>query len=451
VDDQLPFASPLTRITDPAFTLMDRVLGTQARWANVGPARSVLLGWIVTRGLVVLLLWFAEGPVINDLNYYFTNLHAASVLGPSYAVPEYPLPVAAVLALPYVLSFGNQQAYQLIFISMMLMIDAAFTRTLFVHQGRRNTAAVTMWLAAGLLIGQLLVARFDLIPGVLVAMSVLWLTDAASRSGAALAIGTGIKLWPLLVLPAVAAPRSTRLRVILSSLLTAAILIAASIAVGGWERFISPLRYQSDRGLQIEAPISLPLMFAWTFHPGTWTVFFSQDSKSVEIGGPGASTLLALAGILTLVALMLIAIYSLRAWRLQYVITPLTIALISVTAIGLIIMSNKVFSPQYLLWLTPTAVVAVALATPADDNDITSDSRDLSLQRAVTLLLLIALLTQLIYPRAYDWISQLNPMNAVGVIMLAIRDAGLAYVIYYFGRRAWRATSRANFSDTPTQ
>ncbi len=446
MDDQLPFASPLTRLTDPVFTLIDRCVGERAPWANVGPGRSVLLSWIVTRSLMLWIFWYYEGPVINDLNYYFTNLHAASVLGPGYAVPEYPLPVAAVLALPYVLSFGNQLAYQLIFIAMMLMIDAAFTRILFVHQGRRNTAPVTLWLAAGLLIGPLLVTRFDLIPGVLVALSVLWLSNAASRSGAALAIGTGIKLWPILVLPAAAAPRASRVRVIVSSLVTAAILIGTTLAVGGWARFISPLRYQSDRGLQIEAPISLPLMFAWAFHPGTWTVFFSDVSKSVEIGGPGENVLLALAGILTLLALLTIALYSLRAWRLQYVVTPFTVALISFTSVGLIIMSNKVFSPQYLLWLVPTGVVAVALASPPSTGEASPQSRDLGLQRAMTLLLLIALLTQIIYPRAYDWISQLNPQNELGVVMLAIRDLALAYVIYYVGRRAWRCTSRVHQS-----
>jgi Glycosyltransferase family 87 len=444
VDDQLPFAYLLTRLTDPVFALIDRCIGGRAPWANVGPGRSVLLSWIVTRSLMLWIFWYYEGPVINDLNYYFTNLHAASVLGPGYAVPEYPLPVAAVLALPYVLSFGNQLAYQLVFIAMMLMIDAAFTCILFVHQGRRNTAPVTLWLAAGLLIGPMLVTRFDLIPGVLVALSVLWLSSSASRSGAALAIGTGIKLWPILVLPAAAAPRASRVRVIVSSLITAAILIGTTLAVGGWARFISPLRYQSDRGLQIEAPISLPLMFAWAFHPGTWTVFYSGVSKSVEIGGPGENVLLALASILTLLALLIIALYSLRAWRLQYVVTPLTVALISFTSVGLIILSNKVFSPQYLLWLIPTAIVGVALTLGPDDPEAASTSRDLGLQRAATLLLLIALLTQVIYPRAYHWISQLSPLNPVGVTMLAVRDIALAYVMYYFGRRAWRATSSAH-------
>ncbi len=446
VSDQFPFSTRLGRVMDPVYGLLERTIGARSPWSALGPERSVLVSWIITRAAALTILWYFEWTVINDLNYYFTNLHTASVLGPSYAVPEYPLPVAAVLAVPYVLSFGNQVAYQLIFITMILMIDAVFTRTLFTQQQRRITPAVTAWLAAAPLIGPLMFTRFDLIPGVLVALSLLWLTTKATRTGTALAIGTAIKVWPLLVLPAVAAPRHTRVRVILSSIVAGAILIVASLAIGGWERFISPLRYQSERGLQIEAPISLPLMFAWAFHPGQWTVFFSDSSKSVEVGGPGASVLLLMAGLLTLLALIVVAVYSLRAWRLQYVVTTLTITAISITSVGLIILSNKVFSPQYLLWLTPSAVIALALANTADDGE----GRELrsGLQRCVTLLLLVALLTQLIYPRAYDWISQVSPMNPVGVMMLTLRDAGLAYVIYCFGRYAWTATAHRSPSGT---
>ena len=461
-----PFSPTLGRISDGTFSALNRVLGPNVPWKDTFPGASVALGWVMSRALMLLVLWFYEGPVINDLNYYFTNIHTASALGIGYAVPEYPLPVAALLALPYVLAFGNQVAYLYIFIGMMLLIDAAFTRVLYVQQGKHHTDPLTLWLAAGVLIGPLIVTRFDLVPGVLVALAVLWLSKAPVRSGIALAVGVGIKLWPLLVLPAFAAASKTRWRVITGSLVTAVVLITASLAIGGWERFISPLRYQSDRGLQIEAPISLPLMFAWAFHPGVWTVYFSDASKSVEVGGPGSNILLAASAVLTLASLATIALFALRAWRTQDTITPMTIAFISITSIGLIIMSNKVFSPQYLLWLTPTAIVTLALGSHVDraetaagstgeDAAVSSNSTDShrGLRQANTLLLLVALLTQIIYPRCYDWVSQLNPANPIGVMMLLIRDLGLAYVIYYFGRRAWAATrtSAHELSDTRSE
>jgi hypothetical protein len=286
-----------------------------------------------------------------------------------------------------------------------------------------------------------MVTRFDLIPGVLVALSALWLAQTPVRSGFALAIGTGIKVWPALMVPAFAAAKRTRIQLLASAFITSAVLISASIWIGGWARFISPLRYQSDRGLQVEAPISLPLMLAWAFRPGKWTVYYSDTSKSVEVGGPGANILLAVAGILTLLALALIAVLTLRAWRMGSTITADTIALIIVSAIGLIIMSNKVFSPQYLLWITPSVAVALALDSWKDAGDEKAAApTDQGLQRITTLLLAVAALTQLIYPRCYDWVSQLNPLNPLGVTMLAVRDIALAIVVYSFCRRAWAAT-----------
>ena len=436
------------------YALIDRVLGTRAPWAQRSEGESVLIGWIVSRAIMIALLWYCEFVVMNDVNYYFTNIKTSTVLGVGYALPEYPLPVAALLALPYVLSFGNIVAYRVGFVVMMLLVDALFTRQLYVHQGRRNTAPVTLWLAAAPLLGPLMITRFDLIPGVLVAASLLWLQSNPHRSGAAIALGTGIKLWPILVLPAITAPLHSRLRVIIGSLVTAAVLITASLAIGGWDRFISPLRYQTDRGLQIEAPISWPLMAAWAIHKVPWIVFFSETSHSVEVSGPGASFLLALATLTTLLALITIAAFSLRAWRAQSSITPSAIALIAFTSVGMIILTNKVFSPQYIQWLVPIAIAALALTPGAislreADNDPALEHDDLALRRAVTSLLIVGLLTHMIYPRLYDWVSQSQPTNPLGVVLLLIRDLGLAYVVYYFGRRAWQASAkRPNQSDT---
>ena len=454
MNDPRGFARPLSPAADVTYALIDRVLGTRAPWAKRGDGDSVVIGWIISRAVMIMLFWFFEFGTMNDVNYYFTNLNTASTLGVGYALPEYPLPVAALLALPYVLSFGNIVAYRVGFVVMMLLVDALFTRQLYVHQGRRNTAPVTLWLAAAPLLGPLMITRFDLIPGVLVAASLLWLQSKPHRSGAAIALGTGIKLWPILVLPAIAAPLHSRLRVIIGSLVTAAVLITASLAIGGWDRFISPLRYQTDRGLQIEAPISWPLMAAWAIHKAPWIVFFSEKSHSVEVSGPGASFLLALATLLTLLALITIAAFSLRAWRAQNSITPSAIALIAFTSVGTIILTNKVFSPQYIQWLVPIAVAALAL-TPGDismreaDDDPAIEHDDLALRRAVTSLLIVGLLTHMIYPRLYNWVSQSQPTNPLGVVLLLIRDLGLAYVVYYFGRRAWQASARRpHESDT---
>ena len=446
---RLDFSPLLARIVDPTTRFLDRTIGSGARWAGRPPGQAVATGWLITRALMFIILLALETTILNDIHYYFTSLHDAATTGIGHALPEYPLPVTALLYIPYLMSFGSEQLYHLAFFAMMLLIDAAFTRQLYVQQGRRQSMSITLWLAAGPMLGPLMVTRFDLVPGVLVAASILWLTTRPQLSGAAIAIGTGLKLWPVLALPAIAAPLRTRMRVISGAVITAAVLITASITIGGWERFISPLRYQSDRGLQVEAPISWPLMAAWSVHRGVWTIGLSPTSKSEEISGPGEHALLALASILTLLALVTIAILALRSWRAQRTITPQTVAFIVFTSVGLIILTNKVFSPQYMLWLAPIAIAALAVTTndasETDHHPIDDDG----LARAAVAVLLVGVLTQVIYPLTYFWVLEERWTNPIGVLFLLIRDITLAYIVYYLGRRAWAQTSVTTTTSAP--
>ena len=434
------FSPLVARIVDPTMRLLERTIGGDARWAGRPPGQAVATGWLVTRALMFIILLALETTILNDIHYYFTSLHDASAIGIGHALPEYPLPVTALLAIPYLIPFGSEPAYHLAFFAMMLLIDAAFTRQLFVQQGHRQTTPITLWLAAGPMLGPLMVTRFDLVPGVLVASSILWLTTRSTLSGVAISIGTALKLWPILALPALAAPLRTRMRVLAGAIITALVLIAAAISIGGWDRFISPLRYQSDRGLQVEAPISWPLMAAWSVHRGVWTIGLSPTSKSEEISGPGENVLLAVASVLTLLALVTIAILALRSWRAQRTISAQTVALIVFTSVGLIILTNKVFSPQYMLWLAPIAIAALAVTT----NDATQSEKgnDGGLTRAAVSVLLVGVLTQVIYPLTYFWVIEERWTNPIGVLLLLARDLVLAYIVYYLGRRAWVQTSR---------
>jgi len=435
------FSPHLVRIVDPTTRFLDRTLGSGARWAGRPTGQAVATGWLLTRALMFIILLALETTILNDIHYYFTSLHDASATGIGHALPEYPLPVTALLAIPYLISFGSESMYHLAFFAMMLLIDAMFTRQLFVQQGHRQTMPVTLWLAAAPMLGPLMVTRFDLVPGILVAASILWLTNRPTLSGTAISIGTAVKLWPILALPALAAPLRTRLRVLTGAISTAAVLISAAIAVGGWDRFISPLRYQGDRGLQVEAPISWPLMAAWSVHRGVWTIGLSPTSKSEEISGPGQNVLLALASILTLLALLTIAIFTVRSWRAQRTITPETIALIVFTSVGLIILTNKVFSPQYMLWLAPIAIAALAVGAPHDAPTNEAGDEHGGLTRAAVSVLLVGVLTQVIYPLTYFWVIEERWTNPIGVLLLLIRDITLAYIVYYLGRRAWVRTS----------
>lgn len=419
------------RLVDGVAPWIDRLVGDGARWSRLPEGRRVALGWVITRALMLALLALPMQTIINDVTYYFDNLHTWALTGDSQsALHEYPLPVILLVGLPYLVSFGNHYVYDTAFIVMMLAIDAAFCRLLFTHGGRRQTAAVTLWLAAGVMMGPLAVTRFDVVPGVLAGAALLLLARHPRTASVFVAFGAALKLWPAVLLPALAAPKATRWRVVAAAVVTGVLVVGITVAYGGPERLLSPLRYQSERGLQVESLPALPLMVLWSVFRAPWLVEFSSF-VSQQIYGPGGHLMLQLASVATGLALLWMALMWVRLWRAGSTVTAETVGWLMLASTGLLILTNKVFSPQYLLWLSPVAIAMVSLAP----------RRDTGVRRFTVLLLLVGVLTQLIYPILYGWVVGIYWANPLGVLLLAARDVALIGFVVYSGRRAWRESS----------
>ena len=63
----------------------------------------VTLGWLLTRGFTLVLLFAFEGTrgVAGDLTYFADSLRAVSDHGLSQTLGEYPLPAVAVVGVPW--------------------------------------------------------------------------------------------------------------------------------------------------------------------------------------------------------------------------------------------------------------------------------------------------------------------------------------------------------------
>jgi hypothetical protein len=121
-----------------------------------------------------------------------------------------------------------------------------------------------------------------------------------------------------------------------------------------------------------------------------------------------------------------------RGVRVGRRITPTTIGWLMLACTALFIVTNKVFSPQYLLWLTPVAVATVAC----------SPRVDVGARRFTVLLVLVGLVTQGISPNTYVLVTEMSWANPIGVALLVIRDAGLLGLTWYACRRAWLGTAQ---------
>jgi hypothetical protein len=265
---------------------------------------------------------------------------------------------------------------------MLVLLVAGWTAIRAFESSRAAQVAVVYLVLGGF--GTVL-ARFDLFPAACV-VTAYW----AARSGRfrlaylVLALGTLLKLYPLLLLPVVVieqwrresggAPRLPLPRPVLLGLGQFWVVVAGGLAVaalmdpGGWLAFLA---WNGRRPLQVESvPASLLWLSGLAGLPTAPDRSFNSYNLVGLLGG-GLSVLADLA--LTLACLWV-------CWRQLQGRIAFARALTLCTLV--ILCTNRVFSPQYLIWALPLVA-------------ITEGDYDL-------LWLVVCALTTLIFPFTYD-------------------------------------------------
>ena len=243
------------------------------------------------------------------------------------------------------------------------------------------------------LVGSLILSRFDLWPTLLATAAVLALLTERHRLGwGLLGAAVAAKLWPLVLVPlaVVWSLRRGRLRASLVGLAVAALAFVPFAVVaphGLW----SSLKGQASRPLQIE---SLGASLFTTFgHP---RIVSSHGSQNVA----GHGTVAALSTVLELAVLVVLWIAFARgpATRDRFVRH-------SVACVCAFIAFGKVLSPQYLIWLVPLVPLIRGVRGVV----------------ATALLALALVLTQVWFPQRYwDYVYAFHNADVVLVRNLVL-------------------------------
>jgi hypothetical protein len=404
-----------------------------AAWydAHRGP-RTIVIVWISTRLLILVILTAFERFVTGDVFYYHRKINALFTAGLDRTLYEYPTPVVWILWLPYGASFGSRVGYLVAFIVLMLALDAVFCYTLWRSTGRRHDSAIDFWLIFAPLIGPLSYLRFDMLPAVLAGGALLATRRKPWVTGALTGLGAAIKLWPALLIGAFMSYKPDRRAACLAFIVVGFGLALISLIFGGWSRLMSPLIWQSDRGLQIESIWATPLMVGRAVMPDHWIIDMSQY-QAYEVFGPGAETWVAISNVATLLGLAMIILLTVRAFRHDGS-TPVAIGFVVLATVAIMIITNKTLSPQYLLWLggpMATLLVFRQHARPEEDRAI---------RRVAVQLLILALLTQLVYPVLYPGYlgRHGHAMIIISTVVTTIRNVALVVFTVEVCRMAWR-------------
>jgi Glycosyltransferase family 87 len=399
--------------------------------AHRGP-RTIVIGWFITRLLMLVILASFERFVVGDVFYYHHKISALFTVGLDRTLFEYPTPVVWILWLPYGASFGNRVGYLVAFVIFMLVLDALFTYALWRATGRRHNTAIDFWLIFVPLIGPLSYLRFDMLPAVLAGGALLAARRKPWVTGALTGLGAAIKLWPALLIGAFLSYRADRRQAGITFVIVGFGLALMSLIFGGWARLISPLTWQSNRGLQIESIWATPLMLARAVRPEHWLVDISQY-QAYEIFGPGVAAWITISNVATVLGLVVIILLTVRAFR-YHGSTPVAIGFVIVATVAIMTITNKTLSPQYLLWLGGPMAGLLVLRPYASPEEQTP------INRMAGQLLVLALLTQLVYPVFYDGYlgRQGGMMIILSTIVTAVRNIALIFFTVESCWLAWR-------------
>lgn len=384
-------------------------------WAAIVAVAAV---WLALK-LVSVWAWVVAPGEYGDTYYYFLGAEQAFAQGTGIrgVFTEYPTPAGLLLLGPYALGYDDFESYRTFTIVLTTTADAAFTLVL----GRRTgPVGVLAWLAVTTVVGQVALLRLDLLPAVAAGAAVLLALDGRARAASVLvAVGTGLKVWPVVLAPlTLLADRGRRWLALGWFAGTGVLLVAFSLVVGGWERLVSPLGYQGDRGLQIESvPATVP-MHAWASEEG-YRVWYSTF-RAFEVEGPVVQTWLAVGRAASVVAL--VGCLALLAWWVWRGCSRSALAYLALTFIGAFVATSRALSPQYLLWLAAPAVALLAFVW----SDAAADARDRVLA-VVTFLAVVALcvLTTAVYPVFYGGLTGVNEYTPRALALLTARNVGL--------------------------
>jgi hypothetical protein len=386
--------------------------------------------WIAFLVVHLLLCWlnlYGLGWPLGDVESVYlrwTEQAANGWLRVGIDVP-WVYPILAFVPMTLSLAFGADW-YPETWLGLMTLLNAVTFGILLgrARLSRTRRIAAWWWLAFLVALGPIALGRID---AVTVPLAILGLLFAAGRprvASALLTIGAWVKVWPAALVAALVVAHRRRLEVVTVALALSAGLIGVCLLAGAGLNVFGFIEQQAGRGLQVEAPIGVPWL--WQIVAGSADVKIGYDREilTYQITGPGVAVAAALTTPAMAVGVLGVLLVGIRAVRrgapIVRVLAPLSLGFVAV-----LLLANKVGSPQFAGWLAAPVILGLVLgprrfAVPA------------------VLAALVALFTHLIYPYWYGWLLVANPGF---VLLLTAKSVLIVLLLAWSIRSLWVAGS----------
>ena len=316
-------------------------------------------------------------------------------------------PILALLPMLAATAFGPEQ-YGSTWLTMIMLLNAvAFGFVTGWGRSRERIGVAWWWVAFLLLLGPIALGRIDSVTVPLALVGVILIASRPRAAAVVLTVAMWVKVWPVAVLGAAIIALHDRRRIIAVVLGVSVLIIGAALLLGSGANVLSFITQQTGRGLQVEAPITtLWLWQALAGVPDTY-VYYDSEILTYQVQGTGVALAAAVMTPVLALAVLMIAGLGVRATRAGAsagdLFPALTLAFVTV-----LIAVNKVGSPQFIGWIAVPVVLGLATSAAGHGR---------SFRFPATVALVIAALTQAVYPYLYDAVLALNPL------MLAVLSA----------------------------
>lgn len=391
------------------------------RWRE---ARTVWIAFGILQGATIAVLagHMLAGDTLGDLPLYrewaMDAFEGRGIVGID---EEWVYPLLAWLPIGFA-NLASAPAYLAMWIAMIGALDALALRALLASGSTRAIIAGWAWLGMLLALAPVALLRLEGVTAPLVIVAIALLARRPWVAGALLAVATWIKVWPAALIGGALVVLHERMRILQAGLVVTAGVVVVAIALGNAGLLGSFAMMQDDRNLQLEAPLATPWVWMAMLDVRDAAVFQNVALATREVVGPldglakEASTPLML---LATIAALVLAQVAVRRGADRHE-TLLTAALVVTVAM---FACNRVGSPQYMLWILPVAVAALATVDGVAQR---------WWRRMTAVLLSTGLLTTIIFPIAY---MALVDLQAWAVVLLTIRNVLLIVVLAAAARR----------------
>lgn len=321
----------------------------------------------VLTAVTATVAWQLSGRAVTDIALY----HAYGERIADGLVPyrdfafEYPPGALPALVLPALVT-DSLTAFRVVFAAEMALAGAVGVLLLAAGLARLRTAVANRRVALSvvalvpLLLGGVILTRFDLVPAAIVAGAMLLLVSGRLRAGAfVVGIGIAVKLYPAVLVPLVGIVAWRRdgrreLGSLLGLVAAPVLVVYLPFLVAAPDGVLDSIGRQLGRPLQIES-LGAGMLLAVHHSVGT-SLGWASSSGSQNLTGTGADTLAVLQGIAQVAAVVLVWV---SFWRGPA--SPERLVRHAAAAVVAFVALSKVLSPQFLIWLVLLVPLVVAV------------------------------------------------------------------------------------------